>query len=123
MRAHFIKLCLEKGDPAADGPAVDLELRLAGTAHADAAGGTARSPTRLACQVRPGAGQARQAVHELRQLDLERTLARARVPSKDIEDERRAVQYLDLCILAERALDLALLARRQLVVKDDHVIV
>ena len=55
----------------------------------------------------------------LRQLDLQATLARARVLREDVEDQRRAVEHLDV----ERVLEVALLRGRQFVVEDDGRVV
>jgi hypothetical protein len=58
-----VEAAAEHRDPLAHAPAVDLELRLARTAGADAAAETR--------QVRPRAREARQQVLELRELDLQ----------------------------------------------------
>src|SRR5260221_14682476 len=54
--AHGLELALELGDARADAPPVDLQLRLAGTAHAN---GTANAPSarpaRAAADARHGA--------------------------------------------------------------------
>ena len=86
-----------------------FELRFARSARADAAG--------LPLEVRPHAGQARQRVLELRQLDLQPRFARARAAREDVEDQLRAVHHLD----AERLLEIAHLRRREVVVEDGHV--
>jgi hypothetical protein len=69
--------------------------------------------------VAPLAGEARQQVLRLRQLDLETPLPRLRPPREDVEDERRAVEYLDL----KRIFQSALLRGAELVVEDDEGIV
>ena len=70
----LLQLFLQPGDAVADDAAVELELRLADAARADAA--------RLPLEVRPRARQARQHVLELRQLHLRARLAAARAPAK-----------------------------------------
>lgn len=63
------------------------------------------------------AGQAGQQVLELRQFDLQRALARARVLGEDVEDDGSAVEHADI----ERRLQMALLRGGQFVVGDDGV--
>ena len=58
-----------------------------------------------------------QVVLELGQLDLELALGRVGVVGEDVEDHRGAVDHRH----AERRLEVALLARRQLVVAGDQV--
>ena len=91
---------------------VRLELGFAGSAHADPA-------DRLTRKVRPHPGQSRQAVFELRRLDLQATLVGLGSAGKDIEDQRRAVDDLGV----QRLLQIAKLGGRKLVVDDDHVVV
>ena len=93
--------------PVADDASVRLQLRLAGSACADAATG--------AREVRPHACQAWQLVLELRQFHLEPTLVGLRVLGEDVEDEAAAVQHLD----REQLLERALLVRAQLIVRDE----
>ncbi len=75
-------------DAAQQTPAVDLELRLAGTSRADA--GT------LLAQLGAPAAQARQPVAQLRELDLHRAVLARRVLGEDVEDQRDAVDDVDL---------------------------
>ena len=72
-------------------------------------------PVRL--KVGPEAGQARQLVLELRELDLEAALVGLRMEREDVEDQAAPVDHLDLEELLERAL----LGGRQLVVGDQDV--
>ena len=95
--------------PVADEPPVGLELRFAGAARADAAG--------LPFEVLPHAGQARQRVLELRQLDLQPRFPRAGAAREDVEDQLGAVDHLAL----GRLLQVAHLCRREVVVEDDHL--
>ena len=106
----FFELLFEFVDPAANAAPVDLELLLAGTAHADA--GSALSGHRHADAEKP-----RQAVFELAEFDLQLTLARGRAGGEDIEDQHRAVDDRR----AQNALQIADLDRRQLVVKDEYI--
>ena len=104
------------GHPRGDPAPVDLDLRLTGTATADAE--TARRPaTDLARQRLAPAAQARPQVLQLGKLDLGLALLGARVLGEDVEDQRRAVDDLDL----DDLLQLPQLARRQLAVADDGV--
>ena len=80
-----------------------------GPARADAAA--------EALEVRPQAAHAREVVLELGELDLELALGAVRVPGEDVEDHRRAVDDRD----PELLLEVALLARRELVVAGDDV--
>ena len=63
------------------------------------------------------AGQTRQQVFQLRQLDLQLPFARPRPPREDVEDQLRAVDDL----ATDLFFDLPQLRRRQLVVEDDEV--
>ena len=89
--------------------AVGLEFRFAGPAGADAAA----EPR----QRGPGAGEPRQHVLELRQLDLPLAFARARAPREDVENQLRAIDHFAI----EAFLDVPELGRRQLVVEDDDI--
>ena len=97
------------GDARAHAPAVDLELRLAGAARADAAA--------QARQVLPLAREPRQQVLQLRQLHLQLAGQAVGALREDVEDELAAVDDLHL----QRAFEVALLRRRQRVVEDDDV--
>jgi hypothetical protein len=87
--------------PAVDAAAVELDLRLTGTAaaHALTAGGltTGLPRHRLA-----PASEAREQVLELRELDLRLALAALRVLAEDVEDHRGAVDDLHLHDILER---------------------
>ena len=65
----------------------------------------------------PQPAHAREVVLQLGELDLQLALGAARVRGEDVEDHRRAVDDRQ----AERLLEVALLARRQLVVAGDQV--
>jgi hypothetical protein len=119
---HLFQLSLEERDPISDTPSVHLELSLTWAANAHTSSRSARSPACLPGEVRPGTGQPWQAVLELCQLNLQRALARVRVPGKDVEDQCRAIQDLDLSLLAKHPFDFALLPRRKFVVKDNHIV-
>ncbi len=81
------EVAFEPGDAVLHAAAVDFELGLARAARADSAA--------LAGEVRPHAGEARgEGALQLRELDLEAALARARALGKDVEDELRAVEHL-----------------------------
>ena len=88
-------LAAQLGHPLADAPAVQLDLGLTGAtaADADAARGAAAD---LAGQVATPATQARQQVLQLGQLDLGLALAALGVLGEDVEDQRGAVDDLDL---------------------------
>ena len=104
----------ERGDPVAGEAAVGLDLCLARTPGPDTAVDPAGAEP---LEVRPQAAHPRQVVLELRELDLELALGAVRVRGEDVEDDRGAVDHRD----AERRLEIALLARRELVVAGDEV--
>ena len=115
-RALGLALALDAGEVAAQhcdslahAAPVDLELGLARAARADAA--------RLALEVLPQAGEARQHVLELGELDLEAGLAGARAARKDVEDQLGAVDDLD----PDQLLEIPHLGGGEVVVEDDHV--
>jgi hypothetical protein len=67
---HFFQLFLEVGDTPSDHSPIGLQLRLARTAHSNAAPSAASAPAGLTGQVRPGSREARQTILVLSQLDL-----------------------------------------------------
>src|SRR5262249_23267283 len=83
-------------------------LLLAGAAAPDAAAEAREVPV--------AAGQPRQQVLQLGELDLRARLARARVQREDVEDEARAVEHPH--VVAPRLLEVPHLTRRKLVVED-----
>src|SRR6185437_10193641 len=108
-RAHVLpvpldvfELELESLDPAPNDPAVGLELGLTRTPETDAAPDTRK--------VGPHAGQPRQEVLELGQLDLEPCLPAPSPGRKDVEDDLGPVHHPDL----ELALEIRSLYRREL---------
>src|SRR5690606_16921294 len=107
--ADLLHGLLQHRDAVAYAAPVDLELRLAGAPGADPA---AEAAHRLAA-----AGQPRELVLELRQLDLHLRLATGGVLGEDVEDHLGAVEDLQL----RQALDLARLRRRELAVEHQQV--
>ncbi len=105
----------------ADFAPVDFELGFTRTAQADTAHvtGAPGSATGLAGEVGPGAGKTGQAVFILGQFDLELAFVGVGVLGKDIEDEGRAVNDLD--VFTEAALQFAQVARGKLIIEDDHI--
>ena len=99
----------EHPDALRDEPAIGFQLRLARTAHADAA--------LLALEVRPPAYQTAADVLQLRKLDFQLALEAARTLREDVEDERVAVEHP----AANVRLEIALLARRERVIDEDDV--
>ena len=104
---QLIELAAQLGYALADGAPVQLDLLLAGSA------GLAEAAA-LALEVRPAAHQARRQVLELRQLDLELALARARALPEDLQDQLGAVEHA----AAELPFEVALLGAGQLMVED-----
>ena len=106
-------------DAALDAPAVDLELRLARAAGADAGAARRRHAAGLLGQLRAPAPQAGQPVAQQRQLDLGLALLAAGVLGEDVEDHRGAVDGR----APEQLLEVVLLRGRELVVEHDGVAV
>ena len=113
-RLHLLQPALQDRDAVARQPAVGLDLGLARAAGADAADAAAGAET---LEVRPQAAHAGHVVFELGELDLHLALGRVGVGGEDVEDQRGAVEHRDV----QRGLEVALLARGELVVGDDHV--
>ena len=113
---HVGELAAQLGDLGVDPAAVGLDLGLTGAAAADAlaAGDPAAG---LAGQVAAPAAQTLLHVGQLGQLDLGLALLALRVLGEDVEDQRRAVDDLDLQLV----LEVAQLARRELAVEDHGV--
>ena len=88
--AHLFQVVLELIDAAADVPAVGFQLGFTRTARTDRAFAAAR---RLAHQVGPHAGQARQNILILCQFDLQFTLAGAGALGKNVQNQRRTVEH------------------------------
>src|SRR4051812_21388382 len=114
---HLAQVAPQLGDLGVDPAPVGLDLGLTGTTATDAAAGHADAATGLAGEVAAPAAQALLHVAQLRQLDLRLPLAGLRVLGEDVEDQRGAVDDLDL----EAVLEVPQLARRQLAVGDDGV--
>ena len=109
LAADVLDLATHRLDPLPDPAAVRLQLRLAGPAGSD--------PAAEPRQQHAAPRQPRQQVVELRQLDLEPALARARPAREDVEDQLRAVERLALDLL----LQVALLGRRELLVEEHQL--
>ncbi len=104
-----IDLALEARDLLAHAPAIDLQLGLARPATADAAG----EPR----QAVPAPLEPRQSIPELRQLDLQLTVAGRRALREDVEDQLAAIEDLELGLLGDRTS----LGRREVAIEDQHV--
>ena len=112
--AHAVELAAQRGDPVARQPAVGLDLRLARAAGADAADAATGAQT---LEMRPEPAHAGHVVLELGELDLQLAVGRARVDGEDVEDHGGAVDHRH----PELLLEVALLARGELVVAGDEV--
>ena len=108
------ELAAQGRDPVPREPPIGLDLRLARAPGADAAVHAAGAE---ALEVGPEAAHPGEVVLELRELDLELSLGAVGVVGEDVEDHRGAVDDRH----AEGALEVALLARRELVVAGDEV--
>src|SRR5581483_7862926 len=103
---------------------IQFQLPFARTAQPYPARSAApRRAAGLTRQMRPHARQARQAVVVLRQFHLQRAFTRPRVTRKDVENERGAVQHLDVLARfgGKGFFNFALLIGRELVVKNHHI--
>ena len=114
-RADTAELAPQAADAVPDQAAVDLELRLAGTAHSGPPHAPDGAAAGLAREVRPLPGEARQQVLELRELHLHHRGARAGVPGEYVEHDGAAVEDSQ----ARKPLEVSHLRRRQVVVEDD----
>ena len=106
---HVLQFLPDGPDAPLDVPAVRLQLRLTGTAGADA-GAESREARALT-------GEPGQAVLQLGEFDLETAFSRACPLGEDVEDERRAVDDAG----PGRLLDVAQLGRREFAVEDEEV--
>lgn len=96
-------------DAALDAPAIGFELRFARSACSDAT-----------AELRHGfasAGEAREHVFELRELDLELAFASAGVAGEDVEDELRAIEDA----ARQSGLEIAQLRGRQVVIEENEI--
>ena len=113
---HGADLAAQLGHARADATAIQLDLRLTGAAAADA-DAACRPAADLARERLTPTAQPRKQVGQLRELDLRLAVPRAGVLGEDVEDQRGAVDHLDLELL----LQLPQLAGRELAVADDGV--
>src|SRR5205823_4376125 len=113
LRAHLLDLAVEVADAPADAAPLDLDLLLAET--------TARAnpspPAADLAVVGVCPDQARQQVVQAGSLDLEAAFVRACMLGEDLEDDLRAVEHPSL----DLELQVALLARTEVLVADDQV--
>ena len=118
MLVDFREAPFEQAHAVQDDASVHLELCLARSSQTYRAfAAAAARAAALSLEVRPEALQARQHVAILSQLDLRLGVGRLCPHGEDVEDERRAVEYLDLQLV----LDVAKLLGGEFVVEDDHV--
>src|SRR5438128_8690099 len=82
--AHGFELALQTRDTFLHATPIDFQLRFTRAARADPAG--------LARKVVPHAGEARQQILQLRQLDLQPAFAAAGALREDVEDELGAIE-------------------------------
>ncbi len=115
MRAHIFDLFFEMRNVRANFAPINFELALAGTAQANAAVPPRPPRRQLVARDASTCAEAWQAILVLREFDLERAFFGARVLRENVEDERGAVEHLDvLAAPATRLLDFALLVRVQI---------
>ena len=106
---EILQLILDLADSVEDPAPVGLELSLARTAGTDASAETA--------ELGALAAQPRQPITMLRQLHLQHAFPAGGVLGEDVEDQRSAVDDVDVELLVE----VALLSWRKLVVEDHDV--
>ena len=109
FRSRRVQAAMQVRDAVARQAAVGLDLRLAGAPGAD--------PATEPLEVGPQAPHPREVVLELGQLHLELALGAVGVVGEDVEDHGRPVDHRH----AQTLLEVALLARNQLVVAHDEV--
>ncbi len=109
LLAELLQLVLEVRHPVLRAPAPDLELGLAGTAPADAAG-----EAREAVVLLP---EPRHRVLQLRELHLQLAVSTLGALREDVENELRPVDDLQVGHLGDRAR----LRRRKLAIEDEDV--
>src|SRR6185437_12418401 len=95
--------------PLAEEPPVGLELRLAGSPEADAAF--------LPLEVSPAAHEAGREMFQLRELDFELAFEASRALREDVENQLITIEHAPPGVL----LEVALLARRERMIDEDHV--
>src|SRR4029450_4740975 len=98
----LVELDLDARDALFDDAAIRFDLGLAGAAQE-------AEPAPLTLEMGPEAHQSALLTREMRKLDLQRSLARARAPSENFKDQSRAVDYFRV----PRLLQIALLNRRK----------
>ena len=99
---HVLDLAAQLGHPLADPASVGLDLGLTGTAGAHPATCAAGAATGLPRHRLTPAAQPRQHVLHLRQRDLRFALSAGGVLGEDVQDQRGAVDDLDLHDLFQR---------------------
>ncbi len=109
LSVDLAEFLLEAGDFVEDNAPVGLDLSLTGATHADTAA--------LSLEVGPHAGEAREEVLVLSELDLGLSVGGLGATSENVEDEACAVEDLDLKL----ALDVEDLLGREVVVEDSHL--
>ena len=109
LALNLFQLVLQIGQALADAAAVDFQLAFARTARADAARQTAEHQAL--------AQQPLAAVSELGHLHLQFALAGAGARGEDVQNQRRAVHYLQ----AQGLLEVFLHHAGELLVEDDHI--
>ena len=107
--ADGVERALEVINAALDAAAIGFELGFAGPASADAAAELGHGFA--------AAGEARQHVFELSELDLELALARAGVTGKDVEDELRAIENA----AGQGGFEIAQLRGRKVVIEENQI--
>ena len=123
LLANFINADLDFADAVANPAPVGLQFLFARSAHADASGSAARSPsatsTALTAEARHRSSLSRQAgkhVIQLRQLDLQLAFTAPRMPRENVENQLCAVDHAAF----RGFFNVALLHGRKIAVENDE---
>src|SRR3989304_3388426 len=109
MASNLLQLLLDLDDPAPNPSSIHLQLRLAGAPGPNAPS----QPGQLA----PMAGEAREQILELGQLDLELPLPRSGALGENIQNEPGPINHLS----AKGGFEISLLGTGQVIVEDDKI--
>jgi hypothetical protein len=109
MASNLLQFLLDLDDPAPNPPSIHLQLRLAGAPGPNA--------TSQPGQLAPMAGEAREQILELGQLDLELPLPRSGALGENIQNEPGPINHLS----TKGGFEISLLGTGQVIVEDDEI--
>jgi hypothetical protein len=112
---------MKVGDTSSDFPAIHLQLSLTWTSKPNTpCATTGCRTTRLACEVRPRTGQARQTILVLGQFHLQRAFPCAGMLREDVQYQSGPIQDLDVFI-PDGPFKFSLLSRGQFFIENDDL--